>query len=71
MVVLPGASVRDGDTGRVADRAGMVGRSLAHATGQEKSGEGQCVYADTWFLSLDDARVLEVHIAETLGAGNT
>lgn len=38
---------------------------------QAKRGEGQYVYADTWFLSLDDARVLEVHIAETLGAGNT
>ena len=36
---------------------------------QAKRGEGPYVYADAWWTSLDDARVLEVHRAETTKPG--
>ncbi len=39
---------------------------------QAKRGEGPYIYADAWWTSLSDARILEVHKAETskTGAGN-
>jgi hypothetical protein len=39
---------------------------------QAKRGEGPFIYADAWWASLGDARILQVHLAETAntGAGN-